>query len=83
MALVSRIRKAETDEPGDIHVKVMIRREGAEIWSHLNLQHIFDECYAIVGGDHEAIMLFGDGKDGERVYVKPIANRDLTHLVTQ
>ncbi len=83
MALVSEKRKATNGELGDTYVKVMIRRNSEEIESHLNLQHIYDDCYAIVGGGDEAIMLFGDGREDDRVYIKPIANRDFSHFVTQ
>ncbi len=83
MALVSQMRKAASGEPGDTFVKVMIRRKEEEIWSHLYLQHILGDCYQVVGGDAEAIMLFGDGREDDRVYIKPIANQDFSHLVTQ
>lgn len=80
MALVSEKREAMNSEPGDTYVKVMIRRGGAEIWSHLHLKHIHGNRFHVITGEKQAIGVFDEGSE---VTVLPIANQDFTHLVTQ
>ncbi len=76
MALVSfrTIIKNETV------VRLMIWREGQELYSHLFLRHVHGEVYETTRGGKEALRIFGLG---ERIHLRPIANRRFSHLVTQ